>query len=189
VAAGRVNLLALSGSLRAASINSTLLRAAARLASPGVTVSVFEGLSELPLFNPDREADPPDAVMAFRSRVARADALLIASPEYAHGIPGPMKNALDWLVGFGPFAGKRVAVLNASPRARHADEALREVLVTMSARIVEQASITLPLLGAGLDEDGIIATPLVAVAIQDALSALRWAVPLQPTATDASFPL
>lgn len=184
-----MNLLAVSGSLRAASINSALLRAAARLAAPGVTVGVFEGLGELPLFNPDREADPPAAVGTFRSRVAQADALLIASPEYAHGISGPLKNALDWLVGFEPFAGKRVAVLNASPRAHHADEALREVLGTMSAFVVEPASITLPLLGAGLDEDGMVATPPVALAIQDALSALREAVLLQRSATDASFPL
>jgi len=112
-----MNILALSGSLRAASINSALLRAAARLAPPGMTVTVFDGLAHLSLFNPDLDSDPPAAVAHFRSRVADADALLIASPEYAHGITGVMKNALDWLVSFEPFAHKPVAVLNASPRA------------------------------------------------------------------------
>ena len=76
-------LLALSGSLRAVSINSALLRAAARLAPPGIEVPWCPGLGELPLFNPDLEAAPPAAVQQFRERVTQADALLIASPEYA----------------------------------------------------------------------------------------------------------
>lgn len=89
----------------AASINSSLLRAAARLvAPPEVSVTVFIGLGDLPLFNPDCEACPPSIVTNFRSQVAEADALLIASPEYAHGVTGTIKNALDWLVSFESFA-------------------------------------------------------------------------------------
>ena len=76
-----MKVLALSGSLRAASINSALLRAACRLAPPEIVVNVFSGLGDLPLFNPDLEADPSDAVNYFRSQVAASDALLIASPE------------------------------------------------------------------------------------------------------------
>lgn len=172
-----MRLLALSGSLRAVSINSALLRAAARLAPPGIEVLGCPGLGELPLFNPDLEATPPAAVQQFRARVAQADALLIASPEYAHGMTGTIKNALDWLVSFEPFAGKPVAVLNASPRAHHADAALREVLSTMAAVIVEAASVTLPLVGAGLDEEGMVQTPAIAAAIRGALQALAWPVP------------
>ena len=168
-----MKILALSGSLRTASINSALLRTAARLAPPAVTVTVCGGLGELPLFNPDLEASPPGVVATFRSRVANADALLIASPEYAHGVTGTIKNALDWLVSFEPFAGKPVALLNASPRAHHADAALREILRTMAAAIVEPASITIPLLGATLDEEGIISDPAIAAAIQASLSALH----------------
>ncbi|WP_294768065.1 NADPH-dependent FMN reductase [uncultured Rhodoferax sp.] len=165
-------LLALSGSLRAVSINSALLRAAARLAPPGIEVPWCPGLGELPLFNPDLEAAPPAAVQQFRERVTQADALLIASPEYAHGMTGTIKNALDWLVSFEPFAGKPVAVINASPRAHHADAALREVLLTMAARIVEPASITLPLVGAGLDEEDMMQTPAITVPLRAALQAL-----------------
>lgn len=167
-----MKILALSGSLRSGSINSALLRAAARLAPPTLAVTVFSRLAELPPFNPEHEADPPAAVAAFRSQVADADALLIASPEYAHGISGTIKNALDWLVSFEPFAGKPIAVLNASPRARHADAALREILATMAADIIEPACIAIPLLGANLDEEGMLATPSVAAAIRQALSAL-----------------
>ncbi len=171
-----MNILALSGSLRAGSINSAALRAAARLAAPGTEVLVYGALGELPLFNPDREADSPMSVLALQRAVSVADGLLIASPEYAHGVSGTIKNALDWLVGFAPFAGKRVAVLNTSPRSWFADVALRETLRTMAAIIVEPASIAIPLLGSRLDEDGMIADAAVAGALRAALSALQDAI-------------
>ena len=91
-----------------------------------------------------------------RIKLAAADALIIASPEYAHGVSGAMKNALDWLVSFEPFVYKPVAVFNASPRAHHGDDALREILKTMPAIIVEPASIDIPLLSANLTATGII---------------------------------
>jgi NAD(P)H-dependent FMN reductase len=168
-----MKILALSGSLRAASINSALLRAAARLAPQNMVVTVLSGIGDLPLFNPDDEDCPPDTVMDLRSRVAEADALLFASPEYAHGVTGAIKNALDWLVSFEPFADKLVAVLNTSARAHHADTALRETLRTMAAVMVESASITVPLVGARLDEEGMISNPAVAASIRQSLAALR----------------
>ena len=168
-----MRVLAISGSLRAASINSALLRAALRLAPPGVAVQIFNGVGQLPLFNPDLEAQLPPQVIALHDAVAAADALLIASPEYAHGVTGCIKNTLDWLVSFEPFIEKPVAVLNASPRAHHADAALRETLKTMSAVIVEAASISIPLLGAQLSEDGMVQDHAVANAIAGALLALR----------------
>ncbi|MEJ2060454.1 MAG: NAD(P)H-dependent oxidoreductase [Gammaproteobacteria bacterium] len=164
--------LAISGSLRAASINSALLRAATRLAPPEMNITLFQGAGTLPLFNPDLEPQPPEEVSALHAAVAVADALLIASPEYAHGVTGTIKNTLDWLVSFEPFVDMPVAVFNASPRAHHADAALRETLKTMSADIVEPASITLPLLGAGLDEEGIVQSPEISRAIRDSLAAL-----------------
>lgn len=186
---GPLDVLALSGSLRTGSINTALLRAASRLAPPEISVTVWDGLGRLPLFNPDLDPEPPTAVSAFRERVARAEALLIASPEYAHGVTGPLKNALDWLVSFEPFAYKPVAVLNASPRSRHADESLREILRTMSAFVVEPASIAIPLLGSQLDERGIAATPQAAAPIQEALSALHEAVVLHRRSASAGFRL
>jgi NAD(P)H-dependent FMN reductase len=167
-----MQVLALCGSLRTASINAALLRASARLAPPGMRVEPCAEAGVLPLFNPDLESDPPAVVTTFRARVAAADALLIASPEYAHGITGVLKNALDWLVSFEPVAGKPVAVFNASPRAHHADGSLREILCTMSLTIVEAASVTLPLVGAGLDEEGMMRALAIAQAIKGALNAL-----------------
>ncbi|WP_342620700.1 NADPH-dependent FMN reductase [Rhodoferax sp. GW822-FHT02A01] len=184
-----MNILAISGSLRRASINSALLRATRRLAPNDIAIHLCNGLGELPLFNPDLESDPPPAVQSFRAQVAAADALLIASPEYAHGLTGVIKNALDWLVSYEPFAFKAVAVLNASPRAHHADDALREVLRTMNATLVESASITVPLLGSSLDEDGMVSSASVAGALRDCLASLYDTVVLQQANHLASFPL
>ena len=182
----RSNVLAICGSLRAASINRTFCRAAARLAPRTTHITLFDGLGCLPLFNPDLELVPPQAVVALRESVAAADALLIASPEYAHGISGVMKNLLDWLVSFEGFVGKPVAVVNTSPRAHHAQGALCETLRTMSARIIDEASIAVPLLGSGLGEHEIADSPVLARVIRDALEALAWACTndAQRTSTD-----
>ena len=168
-----MRILGISGSLRAASINSALLRTAARLAPPDIMLTVFPGVGELPLFNPDLEAALPAPVRAWHAAVAASDALLLASPEYAHGVTGAIKNALDWLVSFEPFVHKHVAVLNASARASHADAALRETLGTMSARVVEGASVTIPLRGARLTEEEMGREPAVASAIRHSLVALQ----------------
>ena len=166
-------IVALCGSLRSASINAALLRIAARLAPSDVQIAIHPPLGELPLFNPDLDAALPAAAARLHAAVAGADALLIASPEYAHGVSGTIKNALDWLVSFEPFVGKPVAVLNASPRAHHADDALRETLRTMSATLVGETSFAIPLLGARLDEESMAASGEVAALVGRVLAALR----------------
>jgi NAD(P)H-dependent FMN reductase len=171
-----MRILAISGSLRAVSSNTALLRAAAALAPAGVEVDVYGGLGDLPLFNPDLEDDEPLAVTDLRARVRWADGLLIASPEYAHGVPGAMKNALDWLVGGEEFIYKPVALLNASPRATHAQASLRETITTMSGRLVAAASIDVPLLGKGFDAAAIVAHPEIAGALRAALVAFARAI-------------
>ena len=189
-----LNVLALCGSLRKQSINAALLRAAARLARPGADIEIAAWLGRLPLFNPDLEdvvADDelPRAVVALRMAVAASDAIVIASPEYAHGISGTIKNTLDWLVSYPPFIHKPVAVINASPRAHHADDALRETLRTMSAGLVGERSFALPLLGAHLDEAAMEASPEVAAVVADALAALRAEIARQRAGDVPVFPL
>ena len=152
-----MNVLALCGSLRAVSMNRVLLEACRRVAPPG-TLTLFDGLGALPLFNPDLEADLPAPVRALHAEIERTDALLIASPEYAHGVTGVLKNALDWLVSFPPFVDRPVAIFNASPRSVHADAALREILTTMSAHLVAEACLALPLRSTGPTVDSIVAT-------------------------------
>jgi NAD(P)H-dependent FMN reductase len=189
-----LNVLALCGSLRQASINAALLRAASRLARPGADIEIADWLGRLPLFNPDLEdvvddREVPRAVHALRLAVAAADAILIASPEYAHGVSSTIKNSLDWLVSFEPFIHKPVAVINASPRATLADAALRETLRTMNAALVGERSFELPLLGAHLDEAGMAASPEVAAVVADAMAALRVEISRQAADDTPVFPL
>ncbi len=166
-----MKVLGLCGSLRAASLNAALLRTAAAVAPAGMQV-VMHGLGGLPLFNPDLEAQPPEEVVQLRRAVDACDALLIATPDDARGVSGIIKNALDWLVSHEGFVGKQVALLNASPRAHHAQAALRETLRTMSAQILEEASAAIPLLGSGLAEAAMRTSPAVAVPLTRALAAL-----------------
>jgi chromate reductase len=170
-------LLAISGSLRAASSNMSLLQAASLLARPPLEVELYDGLASLPHFNPDLDTDaPPLAVAELRARIRAADGLVISSPEYARGVAGSLKNALDWLVSAPDFAGKPVALFNASPRATHAQAALRLTLETMAARILDEASLTVPLLSKPLDAAGIAADPALALLVRNALAAFARAL-------------
>ena len=137
-------MLAISGSLRAASSNSAILRVATRVAPVGIDVEIYEGVERLPYFNPDLD-DPalPPAVRALRGKIAASDALLLSSPEYAHGVSGMMKNALDWLVGGPEMPGKLVGVINTAPHATHAYAALTETLRTMSVVLVDDACVAI----------------------------------------------
>jgi NAD(P)H-dependent FMN reductase len=173
-----VSVLAISGSLRAASSNGALVAAFASSATEAVRISIYRGLAELPHFNPDLDDESPAAPVAeFRSALRACDAVLISSPEYAHGVPGVLKNALDWIVGSGELIDKPIALINVSPRATHAQASLTETLTVMSAKIVADASITLPLAGRALDAAGILADVELSSALRVARDALVRAVP------------
>jgi NAD(P)H-dependent FMN reductase len=167
-----VRLLALSGSLRAASTNTAVLEALGALAPVSVEIMLYRDLDALPHFNPDNdEAAPPSAVAALRTLVGSAAGLIIAAPEYAHGVPGAFKNALDWLVASDAFPGKPVALINTAPRSFHAQSALRETLATMSARLIPDAFVALPLTGKKVLAEDILSNPRFAAALRDALDA------------------
>ncbi|WP_112664195.1 NADPH-dependent FMN reductase [Microvirga flavescens] len=167
-----MRILAVSGSLRAASLNSAVLEAARRLAPPGITISIYGGVGDLPHFSPDLEGEAnPAAVMDLRARVGQCDGLLIACPEYAHGVPGAFKNALDWLVGSVEFPEKPVALINLSARSVHAQASLREILTTMSARIVPSACITLSIPSRTFVADDIVAHPEFSAQLRAAITA------------------
>ena len=172
-----MKILAISGSLRSGSSNTAALRAAMHLSPPGVAVSLFQGIDDLPFFNADLDGDDiPEPVAAFRAAIGEADGLLISSPEYARGVAGVMKNALDWLVASLEFPDKPVALVNTSPRAVHALAALTLTLETMSARIVKDASVTLPLLGGAHDERSILADEALSMSLRQALARFATAI-------------
>lgn len=180
-------ILSISGSLRTVSSNTSLLEAARRLAPAGMAITPYVDLAQLPHFNPDLEDAMPPPAAAWRARVEAADGILISCPEYARGIPGSFKNALDWLVGSTTFPGKPVALFNASPRASAAQDALRLVLTTMSAQLVDAAALTLPLLARGMDAAAIVSDPDLARQITATLNAFAAAIRAQPASSpDAS---
>jgi NAD(P)H-dependent FMN reductase len=119
-----VNVVAISGSLQGASSNSALLRGVAAVAT-SVDFTRWEELGELPHFAPDRAGD--ERVASLRRAVAHADAVVISTPEYAGGMPGALKNALDWLVGSGELYGKPVVIVSAAPSAERGQNARRWV--------------------------------------------------------------
>jgi chromate reductase len=179
-----MRILAISGSLRAASSNTAALQAAAILAPAGTEIVLYTGLGSLPHFNPDLDTDdPPEAVKALRHEIGFCNGLLICSPEYAHGVAGSMKNALDWLVSSFEFPEKSIALINTSERAIHAPAQMREILTTMSARLIDGASITLPLWGRNLDAMAIASDRILSERLRTALEYFVSAIRM-PTGSD-----
>ncbi|MEO6526759.1 MAG: NADPH-dependent FMN reductase [Gemmatimonadaceae bacterium] len=165
-----LRILAISGSLRVLSSNTAVLRTATSVAPADVVVTLYDGLATLPHFNPDDDlGEPPATVRDLRSHIGEADGLLICSPEYAHGVPGTLKNALDWLVSSIEFPHKPVALINASPMATHAQASLTETLSLMTARIVAEASVTIPVARGDVDAAGEIASPQIRSEVRSAL--------------------
>jgi chromate reductase, NAD(P)H dehydrogenase (quinone) len=169
-----MNVLAISGSLRRDSHNTALLRAAEELLEPGDTLELWEGLREVPAYDQDLDDDPaPAAVASLRAAVAKADAVLFATPEYNHSLPGALKNALDWASrphASNVFRGKPVAVVGSSVGlfgAIWAQAELRKVLSAMGARVVE-LELPVGLATEKFDEDGRLADD----AVRDSLGAV-----------------
>lgn len=165
-----LKILALSGSLRKSSYNSAAINVLKALAPKGVEIAVGE-IGDLPLFNPDRENENIPSLEDLKASLKESSGLIIATPEYAHGISGPLKNALDWLVNGVEFSYMPIMLINTSPRASCAQEHLREVLTTMSGIIIEKAYVSIPLLSSGLDLDGIIRDKGIASILQAGLKA------------------
>ena len=166
-------ILAISGSLRAKSINTAVLQALQTLAPAGMAITLHRGLGDLPHFNPDLDTvAPPAAVAAWREAVNSAHALVFCTPEYAHGVPGSLKNALDWLVSYEPFLHKPVAIINARPGAHFAQASLKETLTVMNARLLDTASVALPLTSNSLDASALLVLPAVRSQLDAAITAL-----------------
>lgn len=135
-----VRILAVCGSLQRRSANLSLIEAAVAAAPDGVDVVIFDGIRDLPLFNPDLDtADAPESVTRWRRALAESDAVFIASPEYAFSLAGAIKNAIDWVISSGELERKAIAITAAVPgpeRGRRGLQALRDTLSAVSATIV-----------------------------------------------------
>jgi NAD(P)H-dependent FMN reductase len=121
-------------------------------------------------------------VVEFRARLKGSDGIVISSPEYAHGVSGVLKNALDWVIGSGELSGKQVAILNASPRATIAHASLLEIITTMDAQVVLPACIAVPLLGKKLNASEIAASAELAPLLRESLAKLAHSILLKRAA-------
>jgi NAD(P)H-dependent FMN reductase len=158
-------ILALSGSLRVSSVNTAALRVAVAAGTArGIPIELSDAIRMLPHFDPDLEGDPPEAAARFDRACAEAAGLLISVPEYAHGIPGAFKNALDWTVGTGSLYAKPVAVLDVAHGSRggYVREALDHVFAAMQSHVVRYS---LPITAADRDPDGEIRSAAVGDAL------------------------
>jgi NAD(P)H-dependent FMN reductase len=183
-----LRLLAISGSLRTASSNTTVLHALRAIAPANVVITMYDRLGDLPYFNPDLDgegATPPALVAELRALIGTSDGVLISCPEYAHGVPGVFKNALDWLVSSLEFPGKPVALINISPRSTFVHASLGETLRTMSASLLADDALTIPLSRKGLDVAGMLGDPQIAQYLHAALDAVVQAIMTHRT-SDAS---
>ncbi|HVV73580.1 MAG TPA: NAD(P)H-dependent oxidoreductase [Verrucomicrobiae bacterium] len=143
--------LAIPGSIRASSSNYLLLRAIADMMAAEIEVTIFDGLAGLPAFDPGAVL-VPGAVTAFRDLLRRADGVIICTPEYAHGVPGSLKNAIDWTVASCEFSGKPTVLITASTDGRFGHAALLETLRVIEARDVERLSLLIPFVRSKIDQ-------------------------------------
>ncbi len=184
-----MRIVAISGSLRAASTNTALVRAAAALAPAGMEVTIYDGLANLPHFSPELDGDnAPAPARHLRGLLAEADGVLICTPEYAFGMPGSLKNALDWLVTSGELWRKPVAALSASPSALGGEKAHAALVLTLSAleaAIVGEASLLIPFVSTKVDKSGNVTDPATALALRASLDALARVVEAQRAETAA----
>ena len=135
----KISILAISGSLRANSSNNAVIATAATLVAGEVDFIIYEGLGSLPHF--DDSDDPAPEVIAFRKLLGAADGVFICTPEYAFGVPGSLKNALDWTVSTGEFVNKPVALITAATGGDKAHAYLKLTLTALSARVLEETTL------------------------------------------------
>ncbi|HTC86494.1 MAG TPA: NADPH-dependent FMN reductase [Candidatus Acidoferrum sp.] len=177
----QINVVGFAGSLRRASYNRGLIRAAAASAPTGISIQVLE-LADIPLFNQDVEdRGDPVSVAAFKAALAGADALLVATPEYNHGIPGVLKNAIDWASRpkvTSPLHDKPVAVLGASPgrgSTARAQAQLRDAFVFTGACVMPIPELLVGSAASHFDDDGDVTDPELRASIVELVAALgRW---------------
>lgn len=153
-------ILAISGSLRAESFNTTILRTVQKMMDAKAELTFYNGYDALPHFNPDLDTDPaPEAVTFFRNLLKEANGVVVCTPEYAFGLPGSLKNALDWTVSSGEFNEKPVAVISASPLPSGGEKAMAALLLVFSAlgvHIAEGATLSIPGIKVKMDTHGAI---------------------------------
>ena len=164
----KIKIVAISGSLRPNSSNTNILRLVASMVPANVELIFYEGLGGLPHFNPvldDENSSEP--VRQFRHLLALSDGVIICTPEYAFGVPGSLKNALDWTVSSGEFVNKPVALITASLAGEKAHASLLETFTALSAKIEKRSTLLVPFIRSKLNEKGEVNDPGLLASLQE----------------------
>ncbi|MGF6847767.1 chromate reductase [Chitinophaga sp. W3I9] len=154
-----IKLLAICGSTRQSSSNHHLIKAITELGRDTFTVQLVESLTTIPHFNPDQDMDvnsAPEEVQHFRAQLAAADAVLICTPEYAIGVPGTLKNAIDWTVSSMHFSKKPVALITAGTSGHKAHQSLLGTLLIIESKIAEAAQLVISSVRTKINGQGVI---------------------------------
>jgi NAD(P)H-dependent FMN reductase len=151
----RKKVLAIPGSTRKLSSNHLLLKAITAIASDRLDIRIFDRLEHIPHFNPDHDGDQADReVQNFREQLDLAQGIIICTPEYAHGVPGTLKNAIDWTVSTSNFSNKPTLLITASTDGKYGHDALVETLKVIEAKDVENLGLVIPFINAKINADG-----------------------------------
>ncbi len=165
--------LAISGSLRTGSSNHNILRFLGEMAPENVEYTIYDGLAQIPPFDPGNDNEsPPDAVAEFRRLIEQADAIIICTPEYAFGVPGQFKNALDWTVSSCSFTGKPTALITASTGGENAHAALLKILGAIDAILSDETTLLISFIRSKMDADGNVADADTAASVKAVFNAL-----------------
>jgi len=168
-----IHILAISGSLRKSSSNGAIINAIAAMAPANVKVTLYDGLGNLPHFDPGLDTEnPPAVVVDLREQLKQADGILICTPEYAFGIPAALKNALEWTVSSGEFVDKPTALITASSQGQYGHAALQLVLGAISARLPDQAKLLIPFVRTKVNPDGSVTDAELLASLKTVLQAL-----------------
>lgn len=155
---GKIKVLGISGSLSPTSAGTAILKKLAELSSDDISFSLSESIGNLPHFSPHLDNENlPESVSLFRKSLQRADVIVICTPEYAHSIPGSLKNALDWVVSSGEFVNKPVGVISTSPSGaggKLANDGLVYLLNVLSAKVQEKLVMIVPHIRLKVNQNG-----------------------------------
>jgi chromate reductase, NAD(P)H dehydrogenase (quinone) len=166
------NIFAISGSLRAGSSNHNILKVLGNMMPDYVNYAIYDGLSQIPAFDPGLDNDSPsDAVFSFRENLTNADGIIICTPEYAFGVPGALKNALDWTVSSASFSGKPTTLITASSSGENAHEAMIKILGAIDAKITPETTLLIQFVRSKMDQEGHIIDPDTLQKLKDVLDA------------------
>ncbi|MGC4034673.1 MAG: NADPH-dependent FMN reductase [Chitinophagaceae bacterium] len=171
-----MRILGISGSLSTTSANATLLSLIGDLLGDEVDFSIYNGIGQLPHFNPETDIQPANTeVQRFRDELKDADAIIVCTPEYAFGVPGSLKNALDWTVSSGELVNKPVALITASLSGEKAQAALLQTFTALSINIVPQRILLLSFIRSKMDETGKLKNPEDMEALKEVIESLKQA--------------